>query len=152
MTLVRWNPARELLNFEREFGKIFNSFGNRFGNNKERDEEYESAVWTPLTDIVENEDNYILKIDIPGVEKNDVKISYSKGELSISGERKHEEEKSNSTYHRIERVYGKYYRRFALPERIREDKIEAEFKNGSLVITVPKAEEVKVKEIEVKVK
>lgn len=152
MALVRWNPARELLDVDRELKKMFNSFENRFGFGKENDnEEYESAVWMPLTDISENKDSYSLKLDLPGVDKKDVKISYSNGELQISGERKEEKEEKDSKYHRVERSFGKYYRSFRLPEKIKDDQIKAEFKNGSLNILIPKADEVKPKEIEISV-
>jgi HSP20 family protein len=153
MAIVRWNPSREMLNVEREFNKLFNNFNSRFGLfDREDDNEYDNAVWTPLTDISEDKDNFVLKLDLPGVSKNDLKISYSDGQLSISGERKQEKETKDSKYHRVERAYGKYYRSFTLPSKIQEDKIDAEFKDGQLVITVPKAEEVKPKEIPIKVK
>ncbi len=152
MTLVKWNPAKELLNFEREFNKIFNTFGSRFGlTGSETNEEYENAVWMPLTDIIEDEDNFVLRLDLPGVNKDDVKISYADGQLSISGERKQEKESKDSRYHRVERTYGKYFRSFTLPSKIKEDKIDAKFKDGQLTITVPKAEEAKPKQIEIKV-
>jgi HSP20 family protein len=152
MTLVRWNPARELLNVDREFKKMFNSLENRFGFGKDQNsEEYESAVWMPLTDIVENNDSYSLKLDLPGVEKKDVKISFSNGELQISGERKEEKEEKDSKFHRVERSFGKYFRSFRLPEKIKDSEIKAEFKNGSLNILIPKADEVKPKEIEIHV-
>ena len=152
MTLVRWNPARELLNVDRELKRMFNSFENRFGFGKDTDsEEYESAVWMPLTDIVENKDSYTLRLDLPGVEKKDVKISYSNGELQISGERKEEKEEKDSKFHRVERSFGRYYRSFRLPEKIKDDQIKAEFKNGSLNILIPKADEIKPKEIEISV-
>jgi HSP20 family protein len=106
----------------------------------------------PLTDIIEEDDKYILRMDLPGIDKKDVKISYANGELTISGERKQEKVSKKATYHRIERAFGKYYRSFSLPEKIVEDKIEAEFKDGQLTITIPKAEDAKPKEIEVKVK
>ncbi len=152
MALVKWNPAKELLNMEREFNRLFSSLSSRFGFGDDGEDEYENAVWMPLTDIVEHDDKYVLKMDLPGVDKKDVKISYVNGELQISGERKQEKESKDATFHRIERAYGKYFRSFSLPEKILEDKIEAEFKNGSLTITIPKAEEAKPKEIEVKVK
>jgi len=152
MALVKWNPAKELLNMEREFNRLFSSLSSRFGFGDDGEDEYENAVWMPLTDIVEDDDKYILRMDLPGVDKKDVKISYVNGELQISGERKQEKESKDATFHRIERAYGKYFRSFSLPEKILEDKIEAEFKNGSLTITIPKAEEAKPKEIEVKVK
>lgn len=153
MAIVRFSPERELLNVEREFNRLFKSFGNRFGLNQENgNEEYENAVWTPLTDISEDTDNFKIKLDLPGINKNDVKIAFSDGQLTISGERKQEKETKDSKFHRVERAYGKYYRSFTLPQQIQEDKIEAEFRDGQLIITIPKAEEAKPKEIEVKVK
>ena len=153
MTLVRFNPVRDLLNVEREFNRMFRTFEDRFGLSKKEDSEngYDNAVWMPLTDIFEDKDNYRIKADLPGIKKNDVKISYSTGELSISGERIQEEESKDSKSHRVERTYGKYFRSFTLPKEIKEDKIKAEFKDGQLTITIPKAEEVKPKEIEISV-
>jgi len=152
MTLVKFNPVRELLDVEREFNKMFNSLGNRFGlSNKEDNEEYENAVWMPLTDIYEDKDNYFIKADLPGVKKDNLKISYIDGTLSLSGERSEEKETNDLKSHRIERSYGKYYRSFNLPKEIKEDNIKAEFKDGQLTVTVPKADEVKPKEIEIKV-
>ncbi|MEJ2618562.1 MAG: Hsp20/alpha crystallin family protein [Ignavibacteriaceae bacterium] len=85
-------------------------------------------------------------------DKKDVKISYSDGQLNISGERKQEKEDKDSKYHRIERSYGRYFRTFTLPAQIKEDSIDASFKDGQLTITVPKAEEAKPKELEIKIK
>ncbi|HED06386.1 MAG TPA: Hsp20/alpha crystallin family protein [Ignavibacteria bacterium] len=153
MALVKWNSGRELLDVERELDRLFNSFGKRFGfNDNDVNEEYENAVWMPLTDIVETDNNYSLHLDLPGIKKDDVKISYSDGQLSISGERKQEKETKNAKYHRLERAFGKYYRTFTLPKQIMEDKIDAEFKDGQLMINIPKAEEAKPKEIPIKVK
>jgi HSP20 family protein len=153
MTLVKWNPTRELLNVEREFNKLFNTFNQRFGfDDSTMNEELENAVWSPLTDISENKDQYILKMDLPGVSKENLKLSFHDGELIISGERKQEKEDKDSKYHRIERTYGKYFRSFTLPQTIQADKINAEFKDGQLTITVPKSEEAKPKELEIKVK
>jgi HSP20 family protein len=153
MSIVRFNPVRDLLNVEREFNRMFKSFDDRFGfvKREENGDEYENAVWMPLTDVAEDKDNYYLKADLPGIKKDDVKISYTNGNLSISGERAQEKESKDKQYHRIERSYGKYYRSFRLPEKIKEDKINAEFKDGQLNVTIPKAEEVKPKEIAIKV-
>lgn len=152
MAIVKFSPVRELLDVERQFNKMFNTLGNRFGlSERNSDDEYENAVWMPLTDIAEDKDNYYLKADLPGIKKDDVKISYTNDSLSISGERAHEKESKEKQYHRIERSYGKYYRSFRLPEKIKEDKINAEFKDGQLNVTIPKAEEVKPKEINIKV-
>jgi HSP20 family protein len=154
MTLVKFNPVKDLMDFEREFGKMFSSLENRFGisKSKDADSEYENAVWMPLTDIYESKDNFTLKIDLPGIKKEDVKISFTNGKLNISGERIQEAETKEAKCHRIEKTYGKYFRSFTLPELILAEKINAEFDNGQLTITIPKAEEAKPKEIEIKVK
>jgi len=152
MAIVRFNPVRDLLDVEREFNRMFSNLGSRFGvTKKDNDVEYENAVWMPLTDIYEDKDNYRIKADLPGIKKNDVKISFSNGELSISGERAQEQETKDSKCHRVERTFGRYYRSFTLPKEIKEDKIKAEFKDGQLTIIIPKAEEVKPKEIEISV-
>jgi HSP20 family protein len=153
MTLLKFNPARDLLNVEREFNRMFNSLGSRFGitHKVDIDEEYDNAVWMPLTDISEDSDNFYLKADLPGIKKEDVKISYTDGTISIAGERSQEKETKEKKFHRIERSYGKYYRSFNVPAEIKEDKIKAEFKDGQLTITIPKADEVKPKEIDIKV-
>ncbi len=153
MTLVKFNPSKDFFNIEREFNRLFNTFNNRFGLSRksESDDEYENAVWMPLTDIAEDKENYYLKADLPGIKKEDVKISFSDGRLSISGERSQEKETEDKKFHRIERSYGKYYRSFNIPEQIKEDKIKADFKDGQLNVIIPKAEEVKPKEIEIKV-
>lgn len=153
MTLTKWNPTKELISMEREFGKLFNSFNNRFGlQSSKEDEDFMNAVWSPLTDISEDDDQYLLHLDLPGVNKEDVKIKYNNGQITISGQRFIENNNDNKTYHHIERAFGKYYRSFKLPEKILEDKIDAEFKAGMLKITIPKAEEAKPKQIEVKIK
>jgi HSP20 family protein len=153
MTLIRFNPMRELVEVEREFNKIFSDFDRRFGFSRRRDEENEldEATWAPLTDIYEDNDNFQVKLDLPGVEKEDVKISYSDGQISISGERKQDIENENYKYHRVERSYGKFYRSFDLPKEISEEKISAEFKNGQLNIIIPKSEKAKPRMIDVKV-
>jgi len=152
MAIVRFNPVRDLLDVEREFNRMFSNLGSRFGiAKKDGDEEYENAVWMPLTDIYEDKDNYKIKADLPGIKKNDVKISFSNGELSISGERAQEQETKDAKCHRVERTFGRYYRSFTLPKEIKEDKIKAEFKDGQLTITIPKADEVSPKEIEISV-
>lgn len=151
MTLVKWNPTRDLFNLEREFNKLFSTFGDKFGISRAEEDAYENAVWSPLADISEDDDKYVVKLDLPGIDKKDVKLSFTDGQITISGERKQENEEKNAKYHRVERMYGKYYRSFALPTKIKEDKIDAQFKNGQLTITIPKADEVKPKEIEIKV-
>jgi len=144
--LKRWNPASELETMQREIGRLFGNFTPRGTKN----EEYESAVWSPVADIVEDANNYTIAFDMPGIEKKDIKINIADNTLSISGERKYTDEKKDATMHRIERSYGKFYRSFGFPASVVTDKINASFKDGVLTVTVPKAEEAKPKQIEIK--
>lgn len=151
MSLIRWKTGQDLLNFEREFKRFFDGLAPLTTKSTEELANYENSVWSPLTDIVEENNQYVLHVDLPGMEKKDIKINFSNGTLSISGERQMESESKDKNYHRIERMYGKFYRSFDLPPTIKQEEIKADFKNGQLVITIPKAEEVKPKEIPISV-
>ncbi len=142
MTITRWNPVNEMNNLQREINRMFNGITPR-----NRDEDYESAVWSPMVDIVEDADGYTLSFDLPGVSKDDVKMHFADNTLKISGERKAVEEMKDSTCHRIEKVYGKFYRSFSFPAAVNAEKINATYRDGVLTVTVPKAEEVKPKQI-----
>jgi len=148
MSLIRWNSGQDLLNFEKEFRRVFDQV-NPFGEKNTETDLYESSVWTPLTDILEDQDHFFIKCDLPGIKKEDVKIQFTNGKLSISGDRQVEKEKKDRNYHRIERVTGKFFRSFQLPDLIHADQITAEFENGQLTISIPKSEAVKPKEIPV---
>ncbi len=143
MTLTRWNPVNDLLNLQREMNRLLTGFTPK----RLDEDDLDSAVWSPVVDIVEDNDNYVLRFDLPGVEKKDVKMNFADNTLSISGERKSVEEKEDSTCHRIERVYGKFYRSFTFPTNVDAEKISASYKDGVLTVTVPKAEESKPKQI-----
>lgn len=151
MTLAKLNPSKEMIKMEKGFNSLLNRFFGKFDSDKNMDEYLTSASWSPLSDIVETKDSYLVNLDIPGVDKKDIKISYENGRLTVCGERKEEKEKKETNYYSVERNYGKYYRSFNLPKQIKHDLIDAELKNGSLKITVPKSEEVKEKQIEIKV-
>jgi HSP20 family protein len=143
MTLVRWNPVNEMMNLQREMDRFFNGMPTR----RDRDEDYESAIWSPMTDITEDSDKYELSFDIPGMKKEDIKMNFSDNTLKISGERQATEEKKDSTCHRVERVSGKFFRSFNFPTQVDSDKISASYKDGVLTVTVPKTEEVKPRQI-----
>ncbi len=149
MAIVRWRPMRDLMSLQEEMNRIFDRF---FGTLPAEDQE-EMAVsdWYPDVDIVENKDEIVVKAELPGMKKDDIHISYKDGVLTLEGERKKEKEEKDVNYHRVERVYGKFCRSFQLPTVIQEDKINAEYKDGILTIHLPKAEEAKPKEIEIKV-
>ena len=110
------------------------------------------TTWTPACDIYETDKEVVLKIEVPGVKKEDVKVSLENKILTIHGERKFEEEVKKENYHRVERNYGEFLRTFTLPAFIDETKILADFKDGLLTVTLPKREEAKPKMIEVKIK
>ena len=107
--------------------------------------------WLPPVDIEENDREYILKAELPGMKKEEVKLEVEGGTLSISGERKAEKEEKDKKYHRMERSYGAFQRSFTLPEGALAEKISAEFKDGVLLVHLPKDETAKPQAIEVKV-
>lgn len=143
MTLTRWNPTNDFMNLQREMNRIFNGIMPQ----AKRDEDYESAVWSPRADVTEDSDSYVLTFDLPGMTREDVKINFNDNTLKISGERKETTENSAATCHRVERVFGKFYRSFNFPTQVNAEKISASLSNGVLTVTVPKADEVKPKEI-----
>ena len=156
MSLVRWNPVRDLtafpsdvLSMQREINKMFDSF---FRGSAGEDGFMTASAWTPAADIAEHDDAYVVKAELPGITKEDVKITVQDNVLTIRGEKKQESESKGSSYHRVERTYGSFQRSFTLPTSVKSDKIDAAFKDGILSITMPKAEEAKPKQIEVKVK
>lgn len=105
----------------------------------------------PPVDIEEDDREYLLKAELPGMKKEEVKLKVEGGILSISGERKEEKEEKDKKHHRVERSYGAFMRSFALPEVALSEKVSAEFKDGILTVHVPKDERAKRKAIEVKV-
>ena len=145
MTLVRWNPVNDMLNLHREFDHVFTGFHTK----RERDEDYESAVWSPMVDIVEDEEKYELSFDLPGMNREDIRMNFIESTLKVSGERKSLEEKKDSTCHRVERLTGKFYRSFDFPTQVNSDNIAATYQNGVLTVTVPKADEVKPRQISI---
>ena len=107
--------------------------------------------WAPRVDIAETDKAFVIKAEIPEVNKEDVKITVDNGILTIRGERKQEKEEEGKKYHRVERYYGSFTRSFTLPDNVDETKVKASFKDGMLNLQIQKAEEVKPKVIEVKV-
>jgi HSP20 family protein len=116
------------------------------------DEDYTLSSWTPAVDIAEHDDEYLVKVELPGVNKDDVKLTLENNILTIRGEKKQEKETKKENYHRVERSYGSFQRSFTLPAAVKADKIDASYNDGILTVSLPKAEEAKPKQIEVKVK
>lgn len=156
MTLVRWNPARELsafpsdvLNMRKEFDRLFDSFFH--GDTADTTTAFTSA-WIPAVDIAERENDFVVRMELPGVAKEDVRITMQEHILTIRGEKKQEKESKGSEFHRTERSYGSFQRSFTLPASVKSGEIDASFSDGVLHVTLPKAEESKPKQIDVKVK
>ena len=138
MTLVKWTPKINMFNVFDDVEKMINqAFGHSILNN-----EITSHV-QPLLDVYETDSTIVASLDLPGVEKKDVEVSVSNGFLSISGERKNIFGKSGDGRICKETSFGTFKRTFELTEAVVEDKIKAQFKNGVLKISLPKAEEVK---------
>ncbi|UCE27143.1 MAG: response regulator [Candidatus Coatesbacteria bacterium] len=146
MAIVRWSPFRDILAVQNEMNRIFDDLMTR----RREEGDVEGGVWAPFLDISETKDEIVVKAEIPGVEKDDIKLSITDNILVLKGEKKMSREVEEENYHRIERVYGSFYRSVELPSRVKADGIEAKFEKGVLEIRIPKAEEAKVKEIEIK--
>ncbi|HXO22592.1 MAG TPA: Hsp20/alpha crystallin family protein [Thermoanaerobaculia bacterium] len=108
-----------------------------------------TRAWSPMVDILETDDAYEFKAELPGVAKDDVEITVENNVLTLKGERKFEKEDSKENYHRIERAYGTFARSFTLPTRVSHDGVEAKFDNGVLTVVVPKAAEAKPRKIDI---
>ena len=106
--------------------------------------------WTPAFDIAENDKEYVVTAELPGIDIKDVEISISDGLLSVKGEKKHEKEDKGENYHRIERHYGSFHRSFRIPERVEADRVDASYKDGILKVLLPKSERTETKKIEIK--
>lgn len=109
------------------------------------------AEWAPLVDIIEEEKEYRIKAELPEVNKSDVKVTVQDDVLTIAGERTFEKEETGRKYHRVERAYGSFARSFTLPEDADAAKVSADFKDGVLIVHLPKSEKARPKSIEVKV-
>ena len=143
--LTHWNPLREIHELQH---RVFNALGN---NPTGECEAKAVAEWVPVVDIIEDEKEYLVKAELPGVPRENVHVTVEKGRLAIKGERAFEKEENGKKYHRVERSYGTFQRSFNLPENADAEKVEAEFKDGVLLVHLPKQEKAQPREIEVKV-
>lgn len=147
MAIVRWEPFRDLVTTQDRFNRLFNdTFARVFGN-----DEPSAGAWMPPVDIYENDDKLVLKAELPGVNPNDVEVRVEDNTLYLKGERKFEKEVKEENLHRVERSYGSFSRTFALPGSIDSEKVQAEYKDGVLTLTMPKREEAKPKTIKINV-
>jgi HSP20 family protein len=144
MAIVRWEPLRDLASIQNEMNRLFGTVfdtpapgGN--GNTLRR--------WMPAMDLVETEDQFVLRADLPGLSDGDVNIEVEDNVLTVSGERKSEHETSKEGYHRVERAFGSFSRSLTLPEGVDADAVTAGFERGVLEIRIPKPEQRKPRKI-----
>ena len=143
MQLTRWNPFVEL-------DEIQNRLNRLFVDKAAKTPADAFADFMPPVDIQETDNEFIVKADLPEVKKEDVKVHLQEGVLAIEGERRQEKEEKGKRFHKVEREYGKFVRRFAMPTEIDPEKVRAEFKEGVLNVFLPKAPAAKPKVIDVK--
>lgn len=148
MTNLTRTPNRSLRTLQNEIDQVFNRLFPTSEGNNDRNEST-TRMWAPRTDMVETADNYEIRLDLPGLSKDDLKINMQERQLTVSGERRHEARNEDDEYVRVERAFGHFHRSFTLPQSIQENNIEASYQDGVLTITVPKAEESKPRQIEI---
>ena len=144
MNLVRWNPWREMPNLPNRFSRFLDDPFFRIGR---MDEDANLGRWNPPVDLYEKDDLFVIKAELPGVDKNDIKVDLKDRVLTLSGERASDSEVKEENYYRKERSYGKFQRVFTLPADVDSDKITAEFKAGVLRVEIPKPEGKKAKKV-----
>ncbi|PSQ82174.1 MAG: heat-shock protein [Bacteroidetes bacterium QS_8_68_15] len=136
---------------QREMDRVLESFLPRATGNAadESSEDARQAVWSPRVDVAETEELYQVHMDLPGLSSSDLEINYQDGTLAVSGERQMEHAEDGTSFSRIERRHGRFYRSFSLPQAANADEIEASFDNGVLSISIPKTPESQPRRIEV---
>ncbi len=145
MRLVRYNPLRELEDFPVGI-RLFQDPVDRLFS-----EPASARPWTPNVDILENEDEIVLKADLPGLNEKEIDIRMESGTLTLKGERSFNKDEKQKGYHRIERGSGSFVRCFSLPETVDPDKVKAQYKAGVLTVALPKKEASKPRAIEVSI-
>ena len=135
MSLVRWEPVRELSSLQSDMNRLFNTF---FDTNTGANGGTAPRRWIPAMDLVETDDHFVLKADLPGLSEEDVHIDVEDDVLTVSGERKAEHEENAEGYYRVERAYGRFSRSLTLPDGIEPDAVEANFSDGVLEVRIPK--------------
>lgn len=143
--MTRYHPFQPIRSLQREIDRLFGDFRPMFGE----EEEAASAVWAPSMDLTETEGEYIVKMDVPGVSKEDVVVSLEDKRLSVRGERREERKEESENRLALERSYGSFYRSFALPNAASEEDVAAQMNDGVLTIRVKKVEASKPRRIEI---
>jgi HSP20 family protein len=147
MNIVRFDPIREMAVFQDRVNRAFGDLGRRFD-----DEVPARGAWVPAVDVFENDQHeLVLKAELPDLKREDIDIRIENNALTLSGQKKAEQEFSEDRYHRIERTFGHFSRTFTLPNTVDTGRISAEYKNGVLTVKLPKREDAKPKQIQVQI-
>ena len=147
--IVRWDPFRELEEIHNRLTGIFDRTPMR--PDDKRESIAAATEWAPMVDISENEKHYTIKVELPEMKREDIKVSVENGVLAVSGERKFEKEEKDRKYHRVERAYGSFLRSFSLPDNADANQVNAQYRDGVLTVNVAKSEKAKPRSVEVKV-
>jgi len=142
---------REIEDMQRRMATMFDWSPFRRGRLTAEDESIAVPQWAPLVDVAEDDKEYLIKVELPEVKKEEVKVVVEGGTLTITGERKAEKEEKGRHFHRVERHYGLFERSFAVPENADPDHVKAEFKDGMLRVHLPKNEQARPKQVQVEV-
>ena len=145
--LSTWSPFERLSTLRDEMNRLFDLSAPGFGDREDR----LLGVWSPPLDVFQDKDHVFVKAELPGMKKEDIRISLHENTLTISGERKQEQEVKEGDGYRSERFFGRFHRSLTLPVPVRTDNVKAQYKEGILTVTLAKAEEAKPKQIEVQV-
>ena len=148
MALVRWEPVRELSSLQNDMNRLFNTF---FDTSTAGNGATTPRRWIPAMDLVETEDHFVLKADLPGLTEQDVHIDVEDDVLTVSGERKSEHEDKREGYVRVERSYGGFRRSLTLPEGVEPEAVTASFDRGVLEVRIPKPEQRKPRRVAIQV-
>jgi HSP20 family protein len=151
MTLVSWSPFREVDDLFNQYSRLLGRAWPA-GNNEESAAQQAAASWRPVANISETADEYIIRAELPEVDKKDIDVSVHDGVLTLRGERRLEKLADGEQHHRVESFYGSFARSFALPTDVDQSRIQAESRDGVLTVRLPKSEARKPRAIEVQVR
>jgi HSP20 family protein len=151
MALVRWEPARELASLQQEMNRLFTTFFDAPATAGGAGNGGALRRWVPAMDLVETDDHFVLKADLPGLTEDDVHIDVEDNVLTVSGERQAEHEDKREGYVRVERSYGAFRRSLTLPEGVEPEAVSASFERGVLEVRIPKPEERKPRRVAIQV-
>lgn len=148
MNLTKWEPLKELEDVRARLNRIFKRGDLR---NESGSETLKVADWVPSVDISETDSAYLIKGEIPGVKKEDIKVTLERGMLTIQGERKQKKEEKGEKFYRCECSYGNFVRSFRIPEDADESAIKADFKDGMLNVSINKSAKAKARAVNISV-